>query len=59
MDMIENLAWPLMKNNLAKEDFEKVVELLHQEDPILTNQVRSKSLKENGRLGLASNTASL
>src|SRR5919106_11439 len=36
MNTIQNLAWPLMKNNLAKEDFAKVIELLHQADPILT-----------------------
>jgi CDP-6-deoxy-D-xylo-4-hexulose-3-dehydrase len=36
MNTIQNLAWPLMKNNLAKEDFARVVELLHQQDPILT-----------------------
>jgi CDP-4-dehydro-6-deoxyglucose reductase, E1 len=45
MDTIQNLAWPLMKNNLAKEDFEKVVELLHQEDPILTQSSQVKEFE--------------
>jgi CDP-4-dehydro-6-deoxyglucose reductase, E1 len=45
MDKIQNLAWPLMKNNLAKEDFEKVVELLHQEDPILTQSSQVKEFE--------------
>jgi CDP-4-dehydro-6-deoxyglucose reductase, E1 len=45
MGTIQNLAWPLMKNNLAKEDFEKVVELLHQEDPILTQSSQVKEFE--------------
>ncbi len=45
MDTIQNLAWPLMKNNLAKDDFDKVVELLHQEDPILTQSSQVKEFE--------------
>lgn len=45
MNTIQNLAWPLMKNNLAKEDFEKVVELLHQEDPVLTQSSQVKEFE--------------
>jgi CDP-4-dehydro-6-deoxyglucose reductase, E1 len=45
MGTIQNLAWPLMKNNLAKEDFEKVVELLHQDDPILTQSSQVKEFE--------------
>ncbi|MDY3560778.1 aminotransferase class I/II-fold pyridoxal phosphate-dependent enzyme [Gemmata sp. JC673] len=30
------LNWPLMKNNIAREDLNAVIELLQQEDPILT-----------------------
>ncbi len=38
----DNLAWPLMRNNIAKEDLEQVIQFLHQQDPILTqsNQVK-------------------
>jgi CDP-4-dehydro-6-deoxyglucose reductase, E1 len=40
MSTMQNLAWPLMKNNLAKEDFDRVVELLRQKDPILTQSTQ-------------------
>jgi CDP-6-deoxy-D-xylo-4-hexulose-3-dehydrase len=30
------LAWPLMRNNLAREDLDAAIELLRSEDPILT-----------------------
>ena len=46
MYTLQNLAWPLMKNNLAKEDFEKVVELLRQEDPILTQSSQVKEFEK-------------
>lgn len=45
MGTIQNLAWPLMKNNFVKEDFEKVVELLHQDDPILTQSSQVKGFE--------------
>jgi CDP-6-deoxy-D-xylo-4-hexulose-3-dehydrase len=31
------LDWPLMKNNLARADLDAVIELLRQDDPILTH----------------------
>ena len=31
------LKYPLMRNNLPREDLDKVIELLQQDDPILTN----------------------
>ena len=46
MNTIQNLAWPLMKNNLAKEDFARVVELLHQQDPILTQSDHVKEFEK-------------
>jgi CDP-4-dehydro-6-deoxyglucose reductase, E1 len=46
MDTIENLAWPLMKNNLAKEDFAKVIELLEEQDPILTQSDQVKEFEK-------------
>jgi CDP-4-dehydro-6-deoxyglucose reductase, E1 len=46
MNTVQNLAWPLMKNNLAKEDFERVVELVHQEDPILTQSSQVKEFEK-------------
>ena len=46
MNTTQNLDWPLMKNNLAKEDFAKVVELLHQEDPILTQSSQVKEFEK-------------
>jgi CDP-6-deoxy-D-xylo-4-hexulose-3-dehydrase len=30
------LNWPLMRNNIAREDLDAVIELLQQDDPILT-----------------------
>jgi CDP-6-deoxy-D-xylo-4-hexulose-3-dehydrase len=31
-----NLNWPLMKNNIAREDLDAVINFLQQDDPILT-----------------------
>src|ERR1017187_504105 len=31
-----NLNWPLMKNNMAREDLDAVINFLQQDDPILT-----------------------
>ena len=33
----DNLQWPLMANNIARADLDAVIELLRQDDPILTN----------------------
>src|SRR5688572_21070311 len=38
-----NLDWPLMKNNMLREDLDAVIELLRAEDPILT---QSKQVRE-------------
>ena len=35
--MQTNIKWPLMNNNLLREDLDSVIELLKQEDPKLTN----------------------
>jgi CDP-6-deoxy-D-xylo-4-hexulose-3-dehydrase len=39
----QNLNWPLMKNNITREDLDAVIEFLKQDDPILTQskQVRA------------------
>jgi len=39
----ENLDWPLMRNNIDKADLDAVIELLQQDDPMLTqsSQVRA------------------
>ena len=39
----DNLQWPLMANNIAREDLDAVIELLRQDDPILTH---SKNVRE-------------
>jgi len=33
----DNLQWPLMANNIARADLDAVIELLRQDDPILTH----------------------
>lgn len=40
---IENLQWPLMKNNITRADLDAVIEYLRQDDPMLTHgpQVRA------------------
>lgn len=40
------LNWPLMKNNIAREDLNAVVELLQQEDPILTQSKNVRAFEE-------------
>jgi CDP-6-deoxy-D-xylo-4-hexulose-3-dehydrase len=37
MPLETNLNWPLMKNNIPKEDLNEVIEYLSQDDPILTH----------------------
>ena len=39
--------FPLMKNNILPEDLD-AISYLQQEDPILTNNAKVKSLKKNG-----------
>ena len=40
------LDWPLMKNNLARQDLDAVIELLRQEDPILTHSRNVRAFEE-------------
>jgi CDP-4-dehydro-6-deoxyglucose reductase, E1 len=42
----DNLAWPLMKNNIAKKDLEQVIQFLHQHDPILTQSDQVKEFEK-------------
>lgn len=38
--------WPLMKNNILREDLDAVIELLNQDDPILTQSKNVRALEE-------------
>src|SRR3954468_22060683 len=38
--------WPLMKNNISREDLDAVCELLRQEDPILTQSKNVRAFEE-------------
>src|SRR5262249_28331255 len=40
------LDWPLMKNNLAREDLDAVCALLRQDDPILTQSAQVTAFEE-------------
>ena len=40
------LNWPLMKNNIAREDLDAVCELLRQDDPILTQSKNVRAFEE-------------
>jgi CDP-6-deoxy-D-xylo-4-hexulose-3-dehydrase len=40
------LNWPLMKNNIAREDLNAVVNLLQQEDPVLTQSKNVRAFEE-------------
>lgn len=40
------LDWPLMKNNLAREDLDAVCDLLRQDDPVLTQSRHVRALEE-------------
>src|SRR5262249_54540910 len=42
----QNLNWPLMKNNIAREDLEAVCALLAQDDPILTQARHVRAFEE-------------
>lgn len=44
--MQSDIKWPLMNNNLLKEDLEAVIELLKQDDPKLTNGPKVKEFEE-------------
>jgi CDP-6-deoxy-D-xylo-4-hexulose-3-dehydrase len=40
------LDWPLMKNNIAREDLDAACELLRQDDPVLTQSRHVRALEE-------------
>jgi CDP-6-deoxy-D-xylo-4-hexulose-3-dehydrase len=40
------LRWPLMKNNILREDLDRVCDLLQQKDPILTQSVHVRAFEE-------------
>ncbi len=40
------LNWPLMKNNIAREDLDAVIDFLRQEDPILTQSKNVRAFEE-------------
>ena len=42
----KRLTWPLMKNNILREDLEAVCELLQQDDPILTASANVRDFEE-------------
>ena len=48
------LDWPLMRNNIAREDLDAVIELLRQDDPILTqsSEVRAFEREWSAWLGV-------
>jgi CDP-6-deoxy-D-xylo-4-hexulose-3-dehydrase len=52
------LNWPLMKNNIAREDLDAVVELLQQDDPILTQSKHVRAFEEEWSAWLGVRTAS-
>jgi CDP-4-dehydro-6-deoxyglucose reductase, E1 len=45
-DCAAGLDWPLMKNNLAREDLDAVCALLQQDDPVLTQSRHVRALEE-------------
>jgi CDP-6-deoxy-D-xylo-4-hexulose-3-dehydrase len=40
------LDWPLMKNNIAREDLDAVCELLRRDDPVLTQSMNVRAFEE-------------
>jgi CDP-6-deoxy-D-xylo-4-hexulose-3-dehydrase len=40
------LNWPLMKNNIAREDLDAVIDLLRQDDPVLTQSKQVRAFEE-------------
>ncbi|MBY0456664.1 MAG: DegT/DnrJ/EryC1/StrS aminotransferase family protein [Gemmataceae bacterium] len=40
------LNWPLMKNNIAREDLNAVIDLLQQDDPVLTQSKHVRAFEE-------------
>jgi CDP-4-dehydro-6-deoxyglucose reductase, E1 len=46
MQDVDNLNWPLMKGNFAREDLDAAIALLQQDDPILTQSREVAALEE-------------
>ena len=46
MHDVDSLNWPLMKGNLAREDLDAAIELLRQDDPILTQSREVAAFEE-------------
>lgn len=40
------LRWPLMRNNIAREDLDAVCDLLRQDDPVLTQSANVRAFEE-------------
>ena len=47
-----SLDWPLMENNITREDLSVLIEFLEKE-PILTQSTNVRILKRNGQSGWA------
>lgn len=43
---MSKILWPLMKNNITREDLQEVIKHLGQDDPILTNGPKVKEFEE-------------
>ena len=46
MPDVDNLNWPLMKGNFAREDLDAAIALLQQDDPILTQSREVAAFEE-------------
>lgn len=46
MSSVKNLDWPLMKNNISKEDFAGIIDFLRQDDPILTQSTQVEEFEK-------------
>jgi CDP-6-deoxy-D-xylo-4-hexulose-3-dehydrase len=46
MSSAKNLDWPLMKNNISKEDFAGIIDFLRQDDPILTQSTQVEEFEK-------------
>ena len=54
---LECLDWPLMKNNITREDLDIVIDFLKQDDPILTQSQNVRALSKSGQIGWGASTA--
>src|ERR1700722_4040366 len=43
---LTKLSWPLMKNNISREDLNAVIDLLQQDDPVLTQSKNVRAFEE-------------